>query len=148
VLLVERIDGGEILHSGHPAAQAFERAQERPRADLGRAALGIAWRKCAQEPELERDGLEAALQENVMRVVVRVDEAGHQQLVSRVDGLIDGARAKLGEALAMRKRAGHSRTHRSNQAVHDPQIAGRRQMHVAVMIVDATVLYEDDVGGC
>src|SRR5207253_1843737 len=77
------------VYGGHPAAQAFERAQERPRADLGRAALGIAWRKCAQEPELERDRLEAALQENVMRVVVRVDEARHQQLVGRVDRLID-----------------------------------------------------------
>jgi hypothetical protein len=83
-----------------------------------------------------------------MRVVVRVDEAGHQQLVSRVDRLIDGARAKLDEALAARKRAGHPGTHRGNQAVHDQQIADRRQMHVAVMIVDATVLEEDDVGGC
>ncbi len=79
---------------------------------------------------------------------MRVDEAGHQQLVGRVDRLIDGARAKLGEALATRKRAGHSRAHRGNQAVHDQQIADRRQMHVAVMIVDATVLNEDDVGGC
>src|SRR5262249_4409260 len=148
MLLVEWVDSGEVLHGRHPASQAFERADKGACADFGRAAFGIARRKRAQQPEFKRDRLEAALEQNVVRVVVRVDEPRHQKLVGRVDRLIDGARSELGDALAALDRCGDSRTRGSDDAVDDQEIGDRRQMHIAVVVVDPTVLDEDDAAGC
>ena len=112
MLLVERIDRAEVLHRRHAAAQAFERAEQGARADLGGAALGIARRQRAQHPQFERDGLEAALEQNVMRMIVRVDEARHHQLFGCIDRLVDRARAKLGDNLPSRRRLARCRDER------------------------------------
>ena len=71
VLLVERIDRAQVLDCRHSAAQAFKRAEQGARANFSGAALRIGRRQGAQHPQFERDCLEAALEQNVVRMIVR-----------------------------------------------------------------------------
>ena len=140
VLFVERVDRRQILHGGDAAAQAFDRSQQGAGADLGRAALRVARRQRAQNPQLERDGFEAALQEHVVRMIVRIDEAGNDQLFSGVDRLGDRARAELGHRLLRRNGFGEPGPDGSNRAVDDQDVRDRRLIDIALVIVNAPAL--------
>ena len=85
MLGIEREQRQHVLDRGHPGPQALGGAEQRPRAHLGGRTLGVCGRESVEQPHLQRQGLEAAFEKHVVRVVMRVDEARHDQLAGRVD---------------------------------------------------------------
>ena len=84
-LLVLRHEGVHVLDGGGAVPQAFHRTQQRSCAKLGLASLAPIGRLRMQRPDVERHVLEPALREHVVGMVVRVDEAGDEQLAVAVD---------------------------------------------------------------
>ena len=78
---------------------------------------------------------------------MRVDKARHQQLLGRVDGLIDAARTQLGDRLAPLDRMRDAATNGRDHTVDDEEIGNGGKIHVAGVIVDASILDEDDAAG-
>ncbi len=144
MLLVVRVNRGEILNRGHSTAQAFERAQQGARANLGRASLRIGRGERIEQPELERDGLEAAFEEDVVGVVMGVDEARHHQLLARLDHVIDLARAELGDGFPSLDVTVDPGANGRDHAIDDEDIGDGRQIDIAGMIVDPTIADEND----
>ena len=84
--VVERDQAQHVLHAGDAAADRFQRADERARPHLLLAAVG-AQRQRVEQPHLQRQLLEQPAAERVVRMVVRVDQAGDDELAARVDDL-------------------------------------------------------------
>ena len=106
--VVERDQPQHVLHAGDAAADRLQRADQRARPHLLPAAVG-AQRQRVEQPHFQRQLLEQAAAERVVGMVVRVDEAGDDELAARVDHL-----RVAGVELALRPR--RCRLHRSRMS--------------------------------
>ena len=80
---IERMHRRHVLQRGDAGFQRLERADQHARAHLLARAWRIVRRHRVQEPRLERHRREAALEQRVVRVVMRADEARDREHVPR-----------------------------------------------------------------
>ena len=88
VLDRERMQPHHVLHGRDPTQQTFGRSDQRPHADLLRLTRRERRRQGKDRPDVERERFEHAFEERVVRVVMAVHEARHDQMVVAID---DGA---------------------------------------------------------
>ena len=83
--LVLRHQAVHVLDGGDAVAEAFDGPDQRAGPDLRPAALAEIGGLRVQRPDIEGHVFQQALQQAVIRVEMRVDEARHDQLVGRVE---------------------------------------------------------------
>ncbi len=88
----ERIEGQHVLDRGHAGAQAFERAEQSARAYLFHRAGRILRRQRVETPGFERHFLQRAFGQHVVRMVMRIDEAGQHEMPARIELFDRGVR--------------------------------------------------------
>jgi hypothetical protein len=146
MLLVVRVDRGEVLDGGDATAQAFDRAEERSRADLRGAALRKSRRQRREHPELERNGFEAALQQYVVGVVVRIDEARDDELALGAQPLERHAGRQLGQRAPRVEVGAHALAASGDTLCHHEQVRFLGAVNVAIEIEHASAADEDRRG--
>ena len=111
-----------------PGPQAFRSAQQRARAHLRDGALRISGRQGVEQPQLQRQGLETALQQYVVRVVMRVDETRHDELARGFDRPVGGSQvgSDPGDPVTL-----------------DQDVGDRRKVSVALVVVDPAAPDQD-----
>ena len=119
--IVERDQPQHVLHAGDAAADRFQRADQRARPHLLLAAVG-AHRQRVEQPHFQRQLLEQAAAERVVGMVVRVDQAGDDELAARIDHL-----CVVGREIG---------ADRDDVAVLDQDVGDLRLVDVAVVVVD------------
>jgi hypothetical protein len=81
-----------------------------------------------QRPDIEGHILKQALRQHVIGMIMGVDEAGDDELAARLDRF--GGDTFRFHVLARRRHRGDART-------HDQDVADRRIVDIAIMVVDA-----------
>ena len=97
--------GEEILHRGDAVAQHLGGADQRAQPHLLERARGRSCRVGMQRPDVEGHFLEQALRHHVMRMVVRVDEARHDELAGGIDDLDAPSAGRFGPMRSIRSPA-------------------------------------------
>src|SRR5260370_662024 len=82
-----------------------------------------------------------------MRVVMRVDKTRQQQLLGRVDRLIDRTRSELGDDLSSLGGAADAAPNGRNRAVNDENIGDWGQVDIAGMVINTAIADENDAAG-
>ena len=122
VVVVERNEPQHVLHGGDAAPQALQRPDQGAGAHLVLAAVG-AHRQRVKQPHFERQLLEQPAAQRVVRVVMRIDQAGHHQPAGCVDRFVHALAGEIG-------------TDRGDRVAFDQDIGERRLMDVAFMVID------------
>jgi len=136
-LFVMRHQRTHVLNGRDPVLQAFNGAQHRPHAELGLAPLAEIGRLGMQGPDVERRILYQALNQGVVGVIVRIDEAGHDQFAASIDHVGPPSARVSGEGL-LDMRPFLRFAHRRDGAAFDDDVAHPRQINIAVRVPDAS----------
>jgi hypothetical protein len=102
-----------------------------------------------ERPDVERHVLEQAFGQHVIRMVVGIDEAWDDELAARFDYLRFVQNRRTPHNLFFQRRILVGRRHRNDARASDEDIAQRRVVDVAVVVVDAPAANEERrVGRC
>jgi hypothetical protein len=85
VPVFERVEGEHVLDGGHAGAQTFQRPEQSAGAHLFHRTRRILRRQRVEAPGFERHFLQCAFRQDVVRVVMRVDEARQHEIPARIE---------------------------------------------------------------
>jgi hypothetical protein len=110
------------LDGGDTAPEALQRAHQSACAHFVLAAVG-SHRQGVEQPHFQRQLLEQAAAQHIMRMIVRIDEPGHDQPSGCIDDFMRAVGGKIG-------------ADRKDLVVFDQDVGERRLMDVALVVVD------------
>src|SRR5262249_27411897 len=118
----ERRKPEHVLDGGDAAPEALQRAYQSACAHFVLAAVG-SHRQGVEQPYFQRQLLEQAAAQHIVRMIVRIDEPGHDQPSGCIDDFVHGVGGKSG-------------TDRKYLVVFDQDVGERRLMDIALVVVD------------
>ena len=129
-----------VLDRRDSSAEAFDGSREGPGAQFVAAPSGVRRWQGIGGPQLERNGLETPLEQHVMRVIVRVEEAGQDEPVPGID---DPHAHSGGVAAIGAQSAAYVRPDLGDAVTFDQDIGDARGVGVSRVLEDAAAFDQD-----